>query len=443
MEKLVSVLIRIKDFIIKDIWEAEVATLSRLKAFVFRGMRIVYMVVKGFIDDNCQLKAGALTYKTALAIVPFLAFIFAVAKGFGIQDHIKPLILERFTLGHMEMVEKLIRYVSNTNMKLLGYVGLFTLLMIVIGLLISMEKAFNDIWGIKKPRTVLRRVSDYVSILVVYPIIFMVITGFNAVYVSSSFISKLSQIELFQNLFSGFSLSLPYLVVWTGFSLIYVLMPNTKVKFSAGIFGGVIAGTIWQLVQWFYLNFQVGISRYNAIYGSFASLPIFLFWLYLSWLIVLLGAEISFAYQNEKNYQLEKSVQNVNFKSKEILGLCIVYRIAKSFYLGHGPLSASRLASELSVPIRLVREVVYMLTKSGIIDEVVGAEPTYQPEVPLEQITIRKIEDALRNYGEDLKLKRNDIDDYVLRLKKETDRVIESTQYNENFQKLFEKERVH
>ena len=179
-----------------------------------------------------------------------------------------------------------------------------------------------------------------------------------------------------------------------------MFMPNTKVKFSSAIIAGTIGGTLWQLTQWVHIHLQIGVSRYSAIYGTFASIPVFLIWLYISWLIVLLGAEISFAHQNVRTYTREGKSLSISQKCRELLGLRIMISIAGNFYKGNQPLTSVQLSKKLDVSIRLINHILSQLIESGLINEVSGRETSYQPSSSIEAITARKVVEAFREYGE-------------------------------------------
>jgi len=197
---------------------------------------------------------------------------------------------------------------------------------------------------------------------------------------------------------------LPYCVVWVLFTFIYVFMPNAKIKFRCGVFAGIIAGTLYQLFQWIYLSFQIGVAKYNAIYGSFAALPLFLIWLQVSWIIVLFGAEISYAYQNEESYEFEPDCLTVSYAFKKLLTLQVVHLLEKHFSQAGRPLSAVQIAGTLEIPIRLVRKILNELVESAIISEIPdneNKEEAYQPAQDIDLFTIKYVIDSLEQHGSD------------------------------------------
>jgi membrane protein len=197
---------------------------------------------------------------------------------------------------------------------------------------------------------------------------------------------------------------LPYCVMWILFTFVYMFMPNTKIKFESGIFAGIVAGTLYQIFQVVYISFQIGVAKYSAIYGSFAALPLFLVWLQLSWMIVLFGAELSFAHQNVETYEFEPDCSALSYGFKKLLTLRVAHLVVKDFSQGNKPLSAVQIANILEIPIRLVREILYELLRSGIISEICDnedKEPSYQPARDIDSLTIKYVIDRLERQGGD------------------------------------------
>ncbi len=396
-----NIIKRVKNFVLEDLWEIELSGLSYLKKWTYNILKMAYMVVRGFIIDKCQLRAFALTYVTLLAIVPFLASVFSMSKAFGAFDTVKSLVLEKAAVTQ-EIVTKIIDLASKTNLKTLGIVGLGFLIWTLIIVLGTVERSFNDIWGIKKSRNIFRKFTDYLGVILICPILALCTTGVNAFLSNSSLVNKILGMEFIGVLMHQLLRMAPYLSMWLVFTFIYMFMPNTKVKFSSAIIAGTIGGTLWQLTQWIHIHLQIGVSRYSAIYGTFASIPVFLIWLYISWLIVLLGAEISFAHQNVRTYTREGKPLSISQKCRELLGLRIMISIAGNFYKGNQPLTSAQLSKKLDVSIRLINHILSQLTESGLINEVSGRETSYQPSFSIEAITARKVVETFREYGEDI-----------------------------------------
>ena len=273
-----------------------------------------------------------------------------------------------------------------------------------MGLLSNIERSFNSIWQVKKSRPFVRKFTDYLSIMLIAPIFIFVASSAN-VFITSQInvitteIALLGQIKPVINFFLHF---IPYFLIWFLLTIVYMTMPNTKVNFTSALVGGIIAGTLVQLSQWGYVYFQIGVSRYNALYGSFAALPLFLIWLQISWLIVLLGAEISFAKQNVARYEYEYDSLNISYRLKRILTLLVTNFVIKIFEKGDSPLTSFQLARELKIPVGIVRNITFELTEAGIFSETLRQNPkekAYQPGRDIHTITVHSVIKKLENKG--------------------------------------------
>ncbi|MFC1599209.1 YihY/virulence factor BrkB family protein, partial [Candidatus Omnitrophota bacterium] len=268
------------------------------------------------------------------------------------------------------------------------------------------ERSFNDIWGVKKIRTLGRRFSDYLSIMLLCPFLFVAsssITVFIATQIKL-ITEKFSLLGAFSPIIFFIVKLLPFCVIWILFTFIYIFMPNTKVNFKSGILAGVVAGTVYQLVQWAYINFQVGAVKYNAIYGSFAALPLFLVWLQLSWLVVFFGAEISFADQNVDMYEFEPDCLRASHSFKKLISLRVSYLLVKNFSQAKPALTANEISHILEIPVRLIRQILFELVEGGILGEAKTEEykeVAYQPGRDTCNLTVKDVIDALETRGVD------------------------------------------
>ena len=237
----------------------------------------------------------------------------------------------------------------------------------------TIEKNFNDIWGVREGRSWVRRFSDYLSALVIMPILMLAATSANAFLASEKVVGLLGEWTgpLLPLYLAVLKLS-PFFFLWIAFTAIYMFMPNVRVRFASGLVGGILAGTGWQVLQWIYIHFQVGIAKQNVIYGTFAALPVFLVWLQASWLIVLFGAEFSFAHQNHRTYRQETDALDASFAAKERLGLSVALSVVRAFLGGGQAWDPEAYASQRKIPIRLVREVLDTLTEAGILARLPG-----------------------------------------------------------------------
>ncbi|RKY36773.1 MAG: ribonuclease BN [Candidatus Omnitrophota bacterium] len=330
----------------------------------------LYWVWKKFEEDKCKLYAGALTFVTLLTLVPFLAFIFAISKGLGISEYIRQIVLTKLVLGRQEILLKIIEYIQNTDLTTLGTTGVVFLILVVLKLLGSMEEVFNKIWGVKSPRRITRKLSDYLTIVVLCPIFIFLTVTIPMSLKSAIFMEKFLSHGILNDVYLTFIKFLPYLFSWAALSIFYMFMPNTKVNLSAGLLAALISGSIWQLIYWGYLKFQFGVARYNAIYGTFASLPLFMVWLYISWIVILWGAEFAYIFQNRKKYfRLTEGKDSI----LEVVNLLTVLKLlVYKFNQGKFPIIRETLSSELPYSPPVIERIINHLIEKNVLLEKEG-----------------------------------------------------------------------
>ncbi len=393
----------------ENLLHADLANFPRAKRAFYRHLRILYGAVRGYLDNWCPLHASALTYTTLLSLVPLLALMFAVLKGFGVQNRLEPILLEKLSAGSEEIVNQIILYIDKTDVKALGAVGLATLLLTAISLIGNIELALNRIWGVQRPRSFGRKFADYLSVLLTCPILFVAALGITSSIQNVSVVQSILDLPGMSYLVLFLAFLSPYVLMWIALTFIYNYLPNTKVRFASALYGGVIAGTLWQLAQWGYVHFQVGVARYNAIYGAFAQLPIFLVWLYTGWNIVLFGAVLSFAHQNVRARVKDVALAEATYSFREALGLKLLWLVGQNFDAGAGPASAEALADKLDVPVKLVVEILEQHVRAGFLVAALTdpQEPAYALGRPPEKIRLDEVIEAMRHYGgKELKMRR-------------------------------------
>ena len=388
MAKVTGMLKKLRTFFQEEIWSHDLTSKSRRKTFLIRQSRIYILAFKGFFEDRAAVKAAALTYFTMLSIIPIFAIAFAIARNFGFEDRLHEAI------NKMEGQEEIMKWVtdmvdnllSNAKGGVIAGVGGVILFWSVIQVLNNIEASFNDIWQIRKARSPVRKFSDYLAIMILSPF---------AIGLSGSMMVKIQtmaqEYELFKPVILFLIKSVPYVSIWLLFTIVYIVMPNTKVKFKYALVAGIFAGTVAVIFQALYQDLQIGVWRFNTLYGSIAMIPLFLLFLQITWLIVLMGAEISFAYQNIENYEFEEDALKLSNNNKRILTLLIAYHIIKNFEEGGEPWNTDFLSHELGIPIRLVNELVYDLVNAGILAELAADNPkerSYVPAVDIHKITV-------------------------------------------------------
>ena len=387
--------------------------LNRIKLLrdsnVVRHINVFKLAIKGFNEDRIQIRAGALTYLSVLSIVPVIAMIFGVAKGFGLDERLQT-ELQRSLAGQEEVLKFVIdaseKYLLNAKGGFIVGIGSIILIYTVMKLLSSIEVSFNHIWQIKKSRVLSRKISDYISLIFIAPILIIVSSSVNIflneqVEISSEAFPLIGYLGTFL----GFIISLiPLLLIYLVFTLLYIVMPNTKVHFLSGLIGGIIAGTAFQLLQWGYIKFQSLLTGYGAIYGSLAALPLFLIWMRSSWLIVLFGAEVSFAKQNIEHYEAESESIDISNHLKRAVLLVVAREIFMQFKNALPPLTTDQLSERLNLPIRLVREIVSDMMETNLLSEIVTEnvkENAYQPAQDINTLTVSSILEILDKKGKD------------------------------------------
>jgi membrane protein len=386
------------------VWEQNPEELSWVKRALLRQLQMVVLVSRDFYGNRNLLRASALTYYTILSLVPLLALTFALLKAFGVQNQLEPLILEKLNVGDGHVAEAIVGYINNTQVAQMGAIGLVFLLIAVISLLTNIEAAFNDIWGVSTLRPLLRRFSDYLSVILVGPVLLIGAISMTSSLISHSFTQNLLEMQMIGTLIVFVLKVAPFIFMWLAFTLLYVFMSNIKVQWRAAMIGGVVGGTLWQFAQLTYVHFQVGVARYNAIYGTMAALPIFMVWLYVSWVIVLFGLGVCYAKQNLRIGARDLRVREVNRSSFEQVALALLVTLADRFHRGESAINHDKLAKLLYVPPRLCRAILAQLEGLGLVTEISSHAgwPGYQLGRDADNLSVAEIYSMLRNVGEDV-----------------------------------------
>jgi membrane protein len=405
-ERLMS---RIIQFLKKDIWNIRQKDLPPLKSLIFGTLKVLILSIRGVGKDRITLQASSLTFFSLLSIVPVLAMAFGIAKGFGFEKGLEKMLMntmegqEQVALRVMEFARGLLAGVKGG---LVAGTGLLLLFFTVIKILSHIEKAVNDIWGIKKGRSIGRQITDYLSVLLIGTVLFIMSSSIT-VLITGGITLAMERFSFLQFLTPGVSVLLrllPVMALWVLFSFVYVFMPNTKVSLKSGVLAGIIAGTMYYIFQWGYINLQIGIAKQNAVYGSFAALPLFFTWLQISWMIVLFGAEVSFAHQNVEMFEFEEECLGVSHSFKRLLSLRVAQLVIRRFTEGERAWDNEQISRELEIPIRLVNQILYELVTSGVLSEVMVEQDktiAYEPARDTDTLTIKYVIDALESRGSD------------------------------------------
>jgi len=408
-------IVRLVQFLEKGIWQISLKQLPRRKSWFIRPIRVILLAFRNFQEDNVGLRASSLTFFSLMSMVPVVGLGFGIAKGFGLEMYLERQLYLALA-GHEEVLKWVLSIsqslIQNASGGMVAGFGMVILLFTVFMVMKNIEEAFNDIWQVKKARHWTRMLSDYFAIMFIAPF-FLTLSSAATIFLNTQVHHLSAEFQFFgywsSVLFFLVNL-IPYVLIWVIFTIIYIAMPNTSVKFSSAVVAGIIAGTLFQVAQWGYINFQIGVSAYNAIYGSFAALPLLLVWLQISWFIVLFGAELSFATQNVENYEFDSETQNISPYNKKLLSVYVMYLLVQTFLKGKQAPHSEKIAYDLEIPNKLVRSILNDLVEVELVNEVQTSkvkQSAYQPALDIGQITIQMIMDRLDKKGMDFLVAQN------------------------------------
>ncbi len=396
-------------FLKTDIWKIRTRHLPKWKALGINSIRVILWAIRDFVRDKCTVEASALTYYTLLTIVPVLAMAFGVAQGFGFEQNLERQILEQFK-GQEAIVKQVFTFVTamleRTRGGLVAGIGVVLLLYYVFRIMLNIELTFNVIWKVKTTRPAIRKLTDYMTLMILGPLV-VILSGSLNVYITTMVTEFTTQVTLLERISPLINTPLrliPYAMIWVVLTLVYMVMPNMKVKVLPALIAGILAGTAYQLTQWGYIRFQVGVSNMNAIYGSFAALPLFFIWLQISWTIILFGAEVAHAIQNIELHEQQKTVDRLSPRYKRLLTLYTLHLIIKQMTNDLKPLNIKELSLKLDIPVTMVLEIIEDLENAKIIaptsferDEA----PCYLPARDTEKMTAVYVLELLEKDGLD------------------------------------------
>lgn len=368
-------------------------------------IKIINLAVNSFLNKNIQEKSAALTYRTLLALIPALALIFAIGRGFGFQKILESSMFNFFPVQQesLQQIFKFIEsYLAESSQGIFLGIGIIFLLWTLINLISNIEIAFNRVWGIRKGRSLYRKMSDYISIILIIPILMICETGIS-IFLSSSFHDS-----FFSPVINILLDIIPFIITWLVFAASFTLIPNIKVKFKYAIIPGILCGCAFQFLQWLFISGQIYVSKYNAIYGSFAFLPLLMIWLHLTWTITLAGVGLTYSAQNIFSFNFQKQIKLISNEYFYKIQLIIMTLIIKRFAEGKEPYSKIELSTEYEIPIRLLTKVIETLYDAGLIvaiQDVEDEEPEYVPACDINNITISYFNEMVNSKGESKFLK--------------------------------------
>ncbi len=395
-------------FLKDDVWLLHEHKLPPFEAATIKTLKVTLLSIQGFSRDLCPLRASALTLYSVLSIVPVIAMLFGIAKGFGFEKMLTERLIQQAPQQDA-LVLKLINFAQNlldsTKGGVVAGIGIVVLFWTIISLISNIEESFNHIWKVQKGRSISRKYSDYLSLMLLAPIILTASSSISVLL--NTKITWLINVIGLPEFGTGLviqALGLLPLVLMIGlFAFTFIFMPNHKVHFRAGLVAGIVTGILYDLVQWIYISLQIGASSYNAIYGSFAAIPLFVVWLQTGWMVVLFGCEVAFFLQYYENYRNNNRFSNISFSLQKIIALQITHLIVKNFSDMHEPLSADEIAGQLVIPVAIVRPILLKLAASHVIVEFKehdDCDEVYQPAVDTNLLTTAFVINALEQCGQ-------------------------------------------
>ena len=409
-EKLNRKYLKIRDFFGAGMWRIQRKNLTGLKGVFLNLLRIFVLTLRNFQKDNCVLRASALTFYTFLSIVPVLALAFGVSKGFGFEPFLERFLIDRF-LFNEEALTQIITFaqelLEKTKGGVIAGVGVAVLFWTVIKVLGHIELSLNQIWKVERVRSMGRKFNDYFAFMMICPVV-IVLHGSLSVFITvqvETIIQKFELIGMFSPIIFLLLKLLPYAVIWIILTYIYKSIPYTHVKILSAAVAGVFAGTIFQLAQWAYIYFQVGVAQYNAIYGSFAAIPLFMAWLQLSWLIVLFGAEFSYAFQNVNHYEYGTDSDNISFSQKKLLYLTIARLLTKNFADEKPALSDQEISEHLGIPVIFIKNALQEMIEAGVVSNAkspVEDKRVFQPAKDIRLYSVNYILSSMETRGKNI-----------------------------------------
>lgn len=408
----------VKVAVFNAIWAVNVSTLPPGRALAVRSVRVLHTLAREFTSGELNQRAASLVFTTLLSLVPLLAVSFALLKAFGVHNNLEgALVAFLAPLGEkgIELSARMMDFVDNVDGKVLGGVGLSLLLVTVISLVHKIEQSFNYIWRIDRPRGLFERFSGYLSVVMVGPVLIFTALGITASVMSTSVVKNMIAVEPLGTLIHWAASLIPYLLVISAFTFIYIFVPNTRVQVRAAVVGAVVAGILWESAGWAFASFVVHSPRHAAIYSSFAVAFLFMLWLYVAWLILLVGATVAFFFQHPEYQGLPDRAIVLSNRMRERMAMLAVFRIAQHHYHGRPPVPVTRLSMELGVPIFALEEVLAELVRRGLLVEVSGSQMGYVPARDVSTISLDDVWKAVRCAHENhwLSADRLEVDEVV------------------------------
>lgn len=391
-------------YVYRTVWDTDLTQLPGWRSRLTRFLRLMHAMLRDLTEGQITLRATSLVYMTLLSLVPLLAVSFSLLKAFGVHNQIEPILLGFLApLGEKgeEITRTVIGFVDNIKVGVLGAIGLGFLIYTVTALVQKIELAFNFTWRVKRQRPLAQRFSQYLSVLTIGPVLVFSALGIMASLMNNSIVQALVAIEPLGTIVAVIGKLIPYILIIGAFTFIYVFIPNTRVQLTSALAGGVVAGVLWQSTGWVFASFIVASTKYTAIYSGFAIVIMFMIWLYLSWLILLVGGNFAFYHQHPEYLRVRKRELRLSNHVKEKLALLVMTAIAGNFHRNQPPWTVEALAGQVGTPSEAIDIVIGAIEQQGLIQRTANEPPRYLPARPLENIPIKELLDAVRAADDD------------------------------------------
>lgn len=398
------------------IWRNDIESLGFIHRTGLKTLRMLYAITRDLRDGQLSMRAMSLVYTTIIALVPMLAMSFAVLKGFGAHNEIRPFLLTALEpLGEkrLEVTDKIISFVDNIDVGVLGSVGLAILLYTVISMMQKIEQAFNYVWHVSQVRTLAQRVSDYTSVLFIGPLLITASVGITASLKKYFGDEAYIGVPVFGEMLQFILLAIPYFIMAIGFAFFYFYIPNARVKILSALIGGLVTAIAWKTMGWAFTSFVAGSARHTAVYSAFASAFLFMIWLYVGWLVLLIGSSIAFYFQYPQNLLIRADRLIISNRVQEKLALLIMATIGRKYLEVGGGYRSVELAKALRTPILVTERILAMLVKADLLVRNNDKRVYYLPNKPLDRITAYEVLEVVRSQDEQRPLEWKSLPDHA------------------------------
>lgn len=387
---------RIREFIQYDLWrQSDVAIHDPQKRLLYRTLQTIILVARGFKDKALNVRANSLSFSLLFAFVPLIAGVFAIARGFGFEELLREQLSTSF-LAEANIAPVIIewvdRYLETARDGIFLGIGLIVLIWAVYAFFNMLEHSFNNIWNVKQTRSFGRRLTNYMVVLLLVPIMIILTSGISIFLNSTQSLAPVLQaIEPIRRVLLRI---IPFVVASGVFTWIFIAIPNTKVRFLSAVIPGVIMGILFQIVQMFSVYLVILFTRMSLVYGAFSAIPLILIWLHITCWLLLVGAELGFAIQNNDMFAYEKDLEAMSRRYKDYVMLYLLSEIVKRFEKGEVPQTAQEMAAHNQLPIRLVQQLLSRLEETNIVRRVYveqAEDETFVPALDTRQITVELV----------------------------------------------------